>query len=127
MDSLAREPNQSSEGNSKRMKRPDKRGPRSYARKIPRSLIPRFIPHGNRPLSHRALRWLLPWTIADYPGFERGSLATLSGLYALETLRAWWKGACPMPAVAALMLADAMDARIKAGRALVLELRAYAL
>ena len=105
---------------------PDPRGLRSYVRKRPRSLNPKHIAHGNKPLSIRGVRWVLPWNIDDYPGLQRGAVEVFGGHYALETLRAWWKGNAPMSARGALMLSEAIRARCEAGERLIAELEAYA-
>ena len=96
-----------------------------YERKTRRSLIP-FRKSLGKPLTARACHWLLPWTISDYPGFQRGSVEVLGGKAALETLRAWWKGRVPLAGWAALEMAEAIEARCMAGQALIVELRAYA-
>lgn len=72
------------------------------------------------------MRWVLPWTVWDYPGVQAGSLQLLGGRFALETLRSWWKGYGRMPAWAAVALADAIEVRVLAGLDLIAELRLYA-
>lgn len=106
--------------------RPDKYGLRSYIRRKPRSLIPHVIPKGTRPLFVRGLSWVLPWTIADYPGIQKGTVDLLGGKVGLETVRSWRKGYRGFPAWAALAIAEAIEVRCRSGYALIEELRAYA-
>lgn len=106
--------------------RPDKYGLRSYTRKRPRSLIPYTMVAGTKPLFVRALAWLLPWSIHDYPGKQRGMVEALGRLYTLETLKMWCKGRKPMSAVGALALAEVISVRLVSGASLVAELRHYA-
>ncbi len=101
------------------------RGWKRYERKRPRSLIPYGKSISGKPLELRSLRWLLPWTIWDYPGVQAGSMQVLSGRVALETLRSWWKGYHRMPRWAADAIGDAIEARLVVGYALLKELRAY--
>jgi hypothetical protein len=105
----------------------DKHGLRSYVRKRPRSLSPKYIAHGAKPIAVRGTRWVLPWNIDDYPGLQKGAVELFGGRYALETMRGWWKGKQVMPAAAALMLSEAIRARCEAGDRLIAELEAYAL
>lgn len=125
MDSLTREPAEP----PKDMGNPHKRawrGPQMYARKRPRSLTPKHVAHGGKPLAVRGVKWVLPWNIDDYPGLQRGAVELFAGQYALETLRGWWKGNDRLPARAALMLVEAIRARCEAGERLIAELEAYA-
>lgn len=97
-----------------------------YERKHPRSLAPSLKTVGAGRLSKRSLGWVLPWSISDYPGKERGAVELLGGRAALESIRQWNRGNDPMPAWAANLIADAIEQRMKSGAALVEELRSYA-
>src|ERR1700744_4547478 len=63
-----------------------------YVRKRPRSLIPHDKDKGTFFLFSRAVRCLLPWTMHDYPGRQRGMVEALGGRYTLLTLKEWQKG-----------------------------------
>ena len=104
------------------------RGWQSYTRKRPRSLVPTRLGKGTtaKLLFVRAVQWILPWSISDYPGVWRGSVELLGGKWTLETVKSYRKGARDLPSEAALMLAGAIRARVIAGLALVAELEAYA-
>jgi len=126
MDSPARASQPPSEASEIAQEKPVWRGYERYKRKRPRSLVPYDNGVGKLYLFTRAMRWLLPWTMADYPGRQRGIVEALGGRYTLETCRAWLRGNVPMSRVAAGVLADHVEARCKVGMALVEELNAYA-
>jgi len=97
-----------------------------YIRKHPRSLVGwrKLLP--TRPLFVRAFYWMLPWDIGGYPGKQRGAVELFGGRWSLRAIRSWRDGERSFPAEAALILADAIEARLLSGRALLVELRAYA-
>ena len=97
-----------------------------HVRSLPRSLTP---PKGLAPayagLFSRCVAWVLPWSMSDYPGIQRGAAELLGGAAGRWAIRSWRRGARPMPDWAARMLADYLRRRIEAGQALVAELEAY--
>ena len=126
MDSLVREPAKPPKEPEKPLETANARGWQRYIRKRPRSLIPPIKTIGGNRLSKRSIGWVLPWSIADYPGKQVGAIELLGGKVCLETIRQWNRGNDPLPGWAALVIADAIRSRAKAGLALVAELEAYA-
>ena len=126
MDSLTRAPHQASKESENRTETRANNGWQRYIRKRPRSLIPPIKTVGGNRISKRSIGWVLPWSIADYPGKQVGAIELLGGKVCLETIRQWNRGNDPLPGWAALVIADAIRSRAKAGLALVAELEAYA-
>lgn len=120
------EPMPDSQTVEKPHEKPPWRGWQGYTRKRPRSLIPYHSVVGTKPLFVRAMGWLLPWGMRDYPGKQIGMVQALAGRYTLGTLLMWSKGRKPMSAIGALALADMIEMRLASGYALERELRAYA-
>lgn len=81
---------------------------------------------GNGALCERAIRWLLPWTHATFPGFRKGILSMLPGFYAWQAVQHWRRGRRRLPAGVAEAMADAIRSRRLAGELIEAELRAYA-
>jgi hypothetical protein len=77
-------------------------------------------------LCARAIRWCVPWTRVDYPGFERGGLALMPRVVTWAAVQHWRSGRRPLPADVALALASFIGARCDSGRALAAELQLYA-
>jgi hypothetical protein len=90
-------------------------------RQIPRSYVPRTLKGRGRWLFRRAVRWLLPWELIDYPGVYRGASEAL-GL-TVETVRAYTKRS-ELSGPVALALREAIRVRVEAGQALMAELDA---
>jgi hypothetical protein len=126
MDSPLREPSPDSGTIEKPHRIPFWHGSQGYTRKTQRSLTPPRRAIGAKPLFVRGVHWILPWSIADYPGIQRGTLQLFGGRVALETVRSWRKGYRGFPAWAALALAEAIEVRVLSGLDLITELRAYA-
>ena len=101
------------------------RGYVKHIRKFARSVIPLRKTRVREGLGSRAMDWILPWGISDYPGKQRG-LAQLLGVQSIETVRSWVKGHRQPPRWALLALARYIEARCLAGLALVAELEAEA-
>lgn len=74
-------------------------------------------------LAWRALGWVLPWELHDYPGREHGVSQLLQGRVKPGTVRQW-RNRDRMPAWARVIVADYIEARCRAGLAIVDELRA---
>jgi hypothetical protein len=81
---------------------------------------------GPELLINRSMRWLLPWDYGFYPGLQRGFLGLLNIPYTWSAVRHWRSGRAPVPRAVAIRLADVIEARSRAGLALVDELRAHA-
>jgi hypothetical protein len=94
------------------------RGRFTYTRKIPRSYVPRFIEHINTT-TERAITWLLPWNIDDYPGKMRGICEIVRG-WKYHSIKHWRDGKRHAPVEALDMLIAALRSRLESGQ-LVLE------
>ena len=104
-----------------RTRRKERRG---YAQFHRRALAPPNLT-GRYTLSERALTWLLPWTVRNYPGLRRG-LVQLFGLHvSYSAIKGWRTGRRNMPDWAAATLANMIEARCRTGTDIVAELRAY--
>ena len=88
------------------------------------SVSPRVSPTRRSSLSDRVVGWLFPWTVETYPGVHRGFLAVLGNRVSWDVVRHWLHDRRPVPAWAAEVLADYIEARCRAGLELVAELRA---
>lgn len=73
----------------------------------------------------RAVHWLLPWSVEGYPGVRRGVGELLAGRATWDAFKRWRRGERTMPVWFALVLADMIEARCRAGLAIVTELRDY--
>ena len=99
----------------------------SKPRKHPRRLLPTVINEKER-LFGRALRWVLPWRLRDYPGRALGAECLFPGLR-YEQIRAWGRPVCyprGAPGWAAVALAAWIEARCHEGLEMAVELRAHA-
>jgi hypothetical protein len=105
---------------------PERRGLRLQfvPRKFPRSYVP---PAGAARLTlfARAIDWLLPWSLAHYPGKARGIVDALGGRWSRSTLLTYMKRE-PVSVAAVVAVADLIRARMASGQALIAELEAYA-
>lgn len=102
---------------------PEDRARRRHLRDIRLSQGPAIIkPHAT--LFERALRHVFSWDYRNYPGLQRGSVQLFSRQVAYRSVRAWREGTRSLPSWARDILADAIEARCRAGLELVAELRA---
>ena len=87
-----------------------------------RSFVPLY-PFRYGTLLDRAVRWLLPWELREYPGLNRGASEALPEV-AASTLFAVRRGRRRLMPHVAAHLADMIEADCARGMALVAELRA---
>lgn len=98
------------------------RGSRFVPRKFPRSYIPRIPVPGDVGLFRRSVRWLLPWTMRDYPGIERGTLEALGNRWTRWSVREYMRDRAPVSRRLAQVLREAIRVRVESGLALMAEL-----
>lgn len=104
----------------------EERAARRAADRLRRSIVPRrATPPPTAPLLRRALAWCLPWERSEYPGKGRGSMTLLGERVSYRAVSRWSDGTRPLRTWAALIVADYIEARCRAGLDLVAELRAY--
>ena len=97
------------------------RGPGRQAVAVYRSFVPLY-PFRYGTLLDRALRWLLPWELREYPGLNRGASEALPEITS-QTIFAVRRGRRRLMPHIAAHLADMIEADCKRGLALVEELR----
>jgi hypothetical protein len=81
---------------------------------------------GRDTLGERAVRWILPWTVRNYPGVRRGMVEVLGRHVTYSAVKGWRVGRRPMPAWAAQILAHTIQTRCRAGADLAAELEQWA-
>lgn len=102
-----------------------KRGPSRHTERSRRT--PLSPPcRGNDTLIDKAISHLWPWTVKNYPGLRRATLALLGCKLTWQAVQHWRAGRHPLPARAADTLANAIEARAMAGMQLVSTLRDHA-
>ncbi len=99
-------------------------GRRLHLQALRRRLVPERIAVRRSNLPDRVVMWLFPWTVTTYPGQHRGVLGVLGRRITWDTVRHWLHDRRPVPAWAAEVLADYIEARCRAGLELAAELRA---
>jgi hypothetical protein len=100
------------------------RGQRLHLRALRRRLVPEVLHIRSSSPADRAVRWLFPWPVDQYPGQRRGFLAVLGDRLSWAAVRHWLAGRRPIPGWARAVLADYIEARCRAGLDLAAELRA---
>lgn len=95
-----------------------RRARQRYIRKVPKSYVPRSFAHLNNA-TERAISWLLPWNIDDYPGKMRGMCEIVRG-WKYHSIKHWRDGRRHPPVEALDMMISALRSRLESGQ-LVLE------
>lgn len=101
--------------------RPARRAYQKYIRKFPRSIAARQLSE-HETLSYRAVYWLLPWGLIDYPGIRRG-IVELTGI-PWGTIKDYRNGRRHLTARVARIFIDIIRSRCEAGQAIIAELEA---
>jgi hypothetical protein len=102
-----------------------KRGLRNHLRRGPRTFAPPPLT-GRETVCERAARWILPWTVRNYPGVRRG-LVELMGMHVTySAIKGWRTGRRPLPRWAAETMATTIRARCRKGLELAAELDDWA-
>ncbi len=96
----------------------------NYTRQRERSLTATTKPASNNLCDH-AWRWILPWSIDNYPGLRRGILEVLGNAWTWSAVRHWRSARRRMPVLAAQRFRDYIAGRCEQGMALVTELDKY--
>lgn len=97
-------------------------GHRTHRALSHRTLAPPLRSNCNT-LAERAGNWIVPWSRLTFPGFRRGLLELLGNRVTYSALKGWRSGRRTMPDWAREAWADHIEARCRAGLALVAELR----
>jgi hypothetical protein len=101
------------------------RGPANYLRRRSRAFAPPPLT-GRDTLCERATRWILPWTLRNYPGVRHG-MVELMGMHATySAIKGWRTGRRPLPHWAAITMATTIRARCRKGLELAEELEEWA-
>ncbi len=104
-----------------------KSGQRKYHPGYTRTIAPQtLIRCEENTLCNRAVSWVLPWTIHQYPGFQRGLMQLFNHRWSWQAIRGWRSGRRSMRSDVARLLADHIRQRCETGLALVSELNDYA-
>ena len=101
------------------------RGPRNHLQANSRTFAPPPLT-GRNTLGERAVRWILPWTVRNYPGVRRGMVELLGRRVTYSAIKGWRVGRRPMPAWVASVVADSICERCRAGTDLAAELKEWA-
>jgi hypothetical protein len=102
-----------------------KSGPHNHLRRSSRTFAPPPLT-GRNTLCERAARWILPWTVRNYPGVRRG-LVELMGMHVTySAIKGWRTGRRPLSRWAADTMASTIRARCRKGLELAAELDEWA-
>jgi hypothetical protein len=81
---------------------------------------------GRNTLVERAVRWILPWTVRNYPGVRRGMVQLFGSRVTYSAVKGWRTGRRHMSAAYVEVLAHSIRCRAEQGLALAQELDDYA-
>jgi hypothetical protein len=96
------------------------RGPRNHLRHGARAFAPPSL--GRDTLCERAARWILPWTVRNYPGLRRGLVELMGTHVTYSAIKGYRTGRRPLPRWVADWMAATIRARCSKGMALAAEL-----
>ena len=103
----------------------EKNGLHKYLRRGSRAFAPAPLT-GRDTLCERAVRWILPWTVRNYPGVHRGMVQLLGMHVTYSAIKGWRMGRRPLPGWAADTMATTIRARCRKGLELADELDEWA-
>jgi hypothetical protein len=89
-----------------------------------RSLVSDLSSHNATPAA-RALRWVLPWSRRDYPGFHRGVTQIIDHWVTYSAVQHWCTGRRRMQVADAIKLRNMIAARLADGQDVLAELDHY--
>jgi hypothetical protein len=98
-----------------------KSGPDNHLRHGARAFAPTPLTQ-RETLCERAVRWILPWTVRNYPGVHRGMVELMGMHVTYSAIKGWRTGRRPMSRWAADTMATAIRARCRKGLELAAEL-----
>ncbi len=101
------------------------RARRKYHPSQHRTIAPPSLLGRGGSLGDRVTRWILPWTLRQYPGFKSGISELLGYYWSWSAIRDWRTGRHNMPKMAAQRFRDYIAGRCEQGLALVAELDKY--
>ena len=81
---------------------------------------------GRDTLCDRAARWILPWTVRNYPGVHRGLVESMGMHVTYSAIKGWRTGRRPLSRWAACAMATTIRARCRKGLELATELEEWA-
>ena len=102
-----------------------KSGPHTYPVRSSRAFAPAPLT-GRDTLCERAVRWILSWTVRNYPGVHRGMVQLLGMHVTYSAIKGWRMGRRPLPGWAADTMATTIRARCRKGLELADELDEWA-
>jgi len=101
------------------------RGQENYLKPSRRTLAPPPLTERDTLVEH-AVRWILRWTVRNYPGVRRGIVELFGGRASYSAIKGWRTGRRRMPADYAELLGRYIRTRAERGLELAKELDDYA-